>query len=703
MKLFEFLKPTKYRLHQLYLLVFILLFFYHLPARADLNLINTIGEASLFDSLNEMALNKKGDVYILDGIKNKVYHIDANGKYVQSIPANFYKNIAVNNQNELYFREYKSIRKTKNGKLIKNIKINVNYTGSSDHAADIAIDDNGLIYLNFGKNIYIYDKDLVFLKKIEGYSSTNANFIRFGLIKSLKFNNNHLIVEMLKATVVLNQQNQLIKSVPVAMLRKLAKPTRVLEDSYDLAFDKNGFGYLVDQDCNCIKKFDDQGNIIQTLGGLGNGRSQFYLPNLLALNNNQLIISDAGNFRLQKIDLAGNQLWSIGDEPTKFKNPSGLALDSLDNIYILDQGHARVLKYSSNGTWLTSWGVRGYQTGQLATPMSIRINPLDDRVYIQDSYKTGDKLIKRTQIFNSEGIFLGAYEPYLPAFDKKGNTYYLFLKDRTLTYDDTSSYEDTYLLQKIDLNLDPIQNWVIKGGYQICLGIGCFINYGPIDSSIILDENNNIYYLNNFNHSLYGPTLSLHSTTASVPVDISYLGYGQGFLATDKRNFIYMGSIYEYSGNQVAPKIKVFDASFDTVGSVYLNSKQPAPLALATDKANKLYLLNPTGLAVYSPVSNVKAPKLMSVKVINAQGSVKLVWKDNSSDESGFKIKSCREDTTNCSDQEATILKIVSANRTSVVLPGVATVGSNVTKTFRITAFKGNEESLVSNEIAVNF
>lgn len=56
------------------------------------------------------------------------------------------------------------------------------------------------------------------------------------------------------------------------------------------------------------------------------------MPTVLAFDsNNQLVIGDAGNFRLQKIALTGNVLWTAGDEPNKFKNPKSLALDSAGN------------------------------------------------------------------------------------------------------------------------------------------------------------------------------------------------------------------------------------------------------------------------------------------------------------------------------------------------------------------------------------
>ena len=426
------------------------------------------------------------------------------------------------------------------------------------------------------------------------------------------------------------------------------------------------------------------------------------MPTVLAFDsNNQLVIGDAGNFRLQKIALTGNVLWTAGDEPNKFKNPKSLALDSAGNMYVLDQGHARVQKYSTDGSWRASWGIRGYQAGQLANLEKMTINPMNDKVYIQDSYPINDKTVQRIQAFNTDGVFLGAYEPALPSFDVKGNSYQLFLKEKTPPEDNSYYYDYTYALQKNDVNSDLVKEWLLKGGYAICQGIACFYKFGPVTNSVVTDSKGNIYYLNDYNHSYYGSVLTLNSATRSISVSDNYFYKSNYFLFIDKRDFIYFGSVSvdDYSGS----KVIVYDETFEVVGTIYLNTDRSYPIAATTGQFNELYVLTNKALEIYSPASSLKAPTLISVKVIDAKGTVKLTWKDQTSDESGFKIKVCSGQGVICADKDVVTVKTTGANVTSVLVPSLAAKGSGVIKTFRMTSFKGTEESLVSNEVELVF
>ena len=40
----------------------------------------------------------------------------------------------------------------------------------------------------------------------------------------------------------------------------------------------------------------------------------------------------------------------------QFKTPSGIAVDSSDNVYVTDGGNNRIQKFDSNGKFITKWG-----------------------------------------------------------------------------------------------------------------------------------------------------------------------------------------------------------------------------------------------------------------------------------------------------------------------------------------------------------
>lgn len=684
--------------------------FYSLPAVADLKLIKTVGETSLIDSVTDLAVGPQGTIYLLDGVAKKTHKISSTGKSLLSWNEGNGLSLAINQQGQVYIRNYSGIRKlTHNGTLIKKLTIDSSSVDAT-YASDIAIDASNYVYINIGRVINVYDKDLNFVKAIKTYNNPAA--VRFGLIKKLNFNKSNLFIQTTAALLQLDEANKLINRLT---LNKI--PVAQSSNSYNLAFDTTGSVYVSDPTCHCVKQFDWQGQVTKTLGGLGSEPGKFFNPTSLALdNNNRLLVGDAGNFRLQKIDLTGSALWTIGDESNKFKNPADLALDSAGNIYILDQGHARVQKYSADGAWLASWGSRGYQAGQLATLEKMTINPMNDRVYIQDSYSIEGKSVQRTQIFNADGVFLGAYDPALPSFDAKGNVYQIALNSKDPTTDDSSYYNYIFDLQKIDINADLIKEWKIKGEEsRQCISLSScqLISHGPIASSLAVSSKSDIYYLSYYKDNFgYYLSLNKQSPLSDKPEILveSVQAVGMANLLVDKRDFIYMGFFEDKNyAHDSGRRMAVYNEAFELLGYIYQTFNYPNPLydhgyvASAADKQSNLYLLKNKRLEIYSPASSLKAPTLISAKVMDAKGTVKLTWTDRTSDESGFKIKVCNGQGVNCADKDMVTVKTTAANVTSVLIPSLAAKGSGVLKTFRMTSFKGTEESLVSNEIALTY
>ncbi|MGH3148953.1 MAG: Ig-like domain-containing protein [Rubrobacter sp.] len=89
-----------------------------------------------------------------------------------------------------------------------------------------------------------------------------------------------------------------------------------------------------------------------------------------------------------------------GDD--QFRGPAGVAVDSQDNVYVLDTfegGGARVKKFTSEGAFLAKWGSEGEGEGQFYYPEDIAADS-QDNVYVMD---TGNN---RVQKFTSEGTFV---------------------------------------------------------------------------------------------------------------------------------------------------------------------------------------------------------------------------------------------------------------------------------------------------------
>jgi DNA-binding beta-propeller fold protein YncE len=72
---------------------------------------------------------------------------------------------------------------------------------------------------------------------------------------------------------------------------------------------------------------------------------------------------------------------SFGSGDGQFDRPSGVAVDSLDNVYVADTHHNRVQKFTSDGTFITKWGSYGSGDGQFMNPFDVAVDS-SDNVYV---------------------------------------------------------------------------------------------------------------------------------------------------------------------------------------------------------------------------------------------------------------------------------------------------------------------------------
>ena len=89
---------------------------------------------------------------------------------------------------------------------------------------------------------------------------------------------------------------------------------------------------------------------------------------------------------------------------TNFTEPNGIAIDSDNNVYVVDSGHSKVMRLDSNGTFALNWGSWGSSNGQFKHPTGIFVNK--NYVFVADSGNA------RIQMFDKSGNFLYAWGIY---------------------------------------------------------------------------------------------------------------------------------------------------------------------------------------------------------------------------------------------------------------------------------------------------
>ena len=164
-----------------------------------------------------------------------------------------------------------------------------------------------------------------------------------------------------------------------------------------LVCDRNGNLYISDRLNNRVRRIDTSG-IINTvagggLSGFGDGgaatAAELYFPSGIALDTiGNLFVADWGNNRIRKINNAGiittiagtNYSGFSGDggaaTAAELKNPRGVAIDKNGNIFIADSDNGRIRKINTSGIISTVGGATGaylYEDGAAATDVEIGI------------------------------------------------------------------------------------------------------------------------------------------------------------------------------------------------------------------------------------------------------------------------------------------------------------------------------------------
>jgi hypothetical protein len=143
-----------------------------------------------------------------------------------------------------------------------------------------------------------------------------------------------------------------------------------------------------------------------------------------------IYVSDGMNYRIVKFNSNGQfvtQWGSYGTGNGQFSMPCCIAFDSAGNVYVVDMLNNRIQKFTPDGVYLSQWGSYGTGNGQFNMPCNIAIDA-QDKIFITDTANN------RIQKFDSNGVYLtqfGAYgtgigqfdSPHGVAVDSFGNVY----------------------------------------------------------------------------------------------------------------------------------------------------------------------------------------------------------------------------------------------------------------------------------------
>ena len=192
----------------------------------------------------------------------------------------------------------------------------------------------------------------------------------------------------------------------------------------------------LDSDLDPVLKFDQEGNVVESFGG-----GMFIWPHGIDVDDDGNVwVTDAVSAKRTPEGTRGHQVIKFSPEGEvlmvmgspgipgsgeyEFNAPSDVVIADNGDIFIAD-GHAkntnnRVMKYSSDGTFIKSWGKTGYGPGEFHNLHAIAIDSRG-RIFI------ADRSNNRLHIFDQEGKFISQWtqfgRPSGVFFDEHDNIY----------------------------------------------------------------------------------------------------------------------------------------------------------------------------------------------------------------------------------------------------------------------------------------
>jgi tripartite motif-containing protein 71 len=163
---------------------------------------------------------------------------------------------------------------------------------------------------------------------------------------------------------------------------------------------------------NRVQKFSSTGMSLARWGTFGSGPGQFNSPAGIAIDQQgDIYVADIGNHRVQKLSSEGQPLaqWHTVGSGTGESTEIGydLALDASGNVYVSEphpfsSGNDRVQKFSPSGKLLETLGGTGAAPGQLNQPTGLAVDSKGD-VFIVDSANN------RVEEFSPTGQYLAKW------------------------------------------------------------------------------------------------------------------------------------------------------------------------------------------------------------------------------------------------------------------------------------------------------
>ncbi len=213
---------------------------------------------------------------------------------------------------------------------------------------------------------------------------------------------------------------------------------------FGIAVNTKGNIAIADKQGHCVYIFDKEGNRLRKIGSQRGHVGQLLQPwDVTYLNDNEILIADAGNDRIQQIDVqTGAFVKRFGATQGEFSYPVDVCLDEQHHIVVTEYGNHRIQVMTQEGETISIFGDSGPE--KLNHPTSCV--PYKNIFLVSDG---GNDCIK---VFDQSGTFL--YK-----FGKQGNRDGQFNWPRGMLVDTNNN------LLLCDSNNNRVQQFSLDGRF----------------------------------------------------------------------------------------------------------------------------------------------------------------------------------------------------------------------------------------------
>lgn len=190
---------------------------------------------------------------------------------------------------------------------------------------------------------------------------------------------------------VFDLANKQFTFVPGSGGGKMQKPI-------NMTVDQDGTRYVTDTEKGQVLVFDQKDRFVRAYGV-----TDQFKPGDVVIVGDRLYVSDLEHHNIQVLDKqSGDLLFTFGQAGSKEGElfwPTNMTMGPDENLYISDTGNFRVQVFTLDGTFIRSYGNIGTGFGQFVRPKGVALDR-EGRMYVVDA------AFENVQVFDSKGQLL---------------------------------------------------------------------------------------------------------------------------------------------------------------------------------------------------------------------------------------------------------------------------------------------------------